>query len=341
MNPENKLTVSRCKKLSCQALTNELQKRRSKRYRVLERRWKMCLSRRQLFTLRKFPIHERHDTRNNPLTSGSFSELPFEIRIKIWKYAFRGRNVEVCVDFDVSVGYDAELQIEAPHYPPQIVQCHTITQNPKTLYIDHESRMETLKYYYDLLPGVSDFPIYFNYQLYSFAFHHYCLKHNIRGSDTMEQLALGITNLSNVSSSVLLRPIRSLTFPTCFLYDYGITNPHHLRPPANISSTFIEPILTEFDCLQEIIIISGTPDKNCRSSGFNNPFEVQHLESCLTNSFEAEMDKNPSFQSPKVTIYTEPFLLPVFRDEMEQANDSRVYENYDLKETADWFDSEN
>ncbi|TGO76899.1 hypothetical protein BELL_0132g00160 [Botrytis elliptica] len=82
------------------------------------------------------------------------------------------------------------------------------------------------------------------------------------------------------------------------------------------------------------------PQKDSDSSGFDNSTEVQNLENCLTHTFEAEMERNSSFQIPEVTIYTEPLLLPIFCDEKEQANGSRVYENYDLKETADWFYSE-
>ncbi|KAF5876861.1 uncharacterized protein Bfra_001216 [Botrytis fragariae] len=324
MDPENKLTPKRCKKLSGQALADELQKRRSKHYRALERRWRIRIPRRQLINLRKFPMRKRH---SSPSSFVLFSELPIEIRIKIWKYSFRGHNVEVCVDFDISVGYDASLQIEVLNYPPRIFQCRTITQSPITLFVNHESRTESLKYYCNLLPGVSDFPIYFNYQLDSFTLRHYFSKHNIRGCDTMEQLSWGITHLIDISSSVLLRPMKSLTFPTCFIYDYGIVNPHRPQPQGNTYSVFIEPFLTEFDCLEEIIIISGRPEKNSQCSGFDNSVEVQHLENCLTHTFEAEMERNASFQIPNVTIHTEPFLLPMFRDEMEQANDSRVYEN--------------
>ncbi|KAF7898088.1 hypothetical protein EAF00_004534 [Botryotinia globosa] len=323
MEPENKLTAKRCKNLSGKALVDELEKRRSKPYRALVRRWNMrILRRRRWINLRKFPMRERYNTASSFVL---FSELPIEIRIKIWEYSFRGRNVEVCVDFDISMGYDLELQIELPDYPDRIAQCTTITPSPVTLFVNHESRMETLICYTNLLPGVSDFPIYFNYQLDSFATRHYCScsKHNILGYDTMEQL-----------------PIKSLTFPTCFIYDYGIINLHRPQPQGRIYSTFIEPLLAEFDCLEEIIIISGRPHKDSRSSGFDDSTEVQHLENCLTDTFEAEVKKDSSFHIPKVTIYTEAFLPPIFRDDMEQANGSRVYENYDLMETAEWFDSE-
>lgn len=336
MDPENKLTAKRCKNLSGKALIDELGKRRSKRYRALERYRKMRIPRRR-WVLRKFPMRERYNTTSS---FALFSELPVEIRIKIWEYSFRGRTVEVCVDFDICFGYDLELQIEVPYYPPRIAQCTTITPSPVTLFVNRESRIETLRCYTNLLPGVSDFPIYFNYQLDSFATRHYFSRHDIRGNNTMEQLSWEIALPINISSSVLLRPIRSLTFPTCFIYDYGIVNPHTQQTQGSIYSAFIEPLLTEFDCLREIIIISGKTQEHSRSSGFDNATELQNLENCLNRTFEAEMEKNSSFQIPEVKIYTEPFLLPIFRDEMEQANGSRVYENYDLKETADWFDSE-
>ncbi|KAF7916113.1 hypothetical protein EAE99_009866 [Botrytis elliptica] len=230
--------------------------------------------------------------------------------------------------------------VEFPNYPPRIFQCRTITPNPITLFVNHESRMETLKCYSNFLPGVSDSPIYFNYQLDSFAVRHYCSGHNIRECDTREQLSWGIRQLIDLSTSVPLRPIRSLKLPIYFIYDYGIIDPPRPKPQVGTYSAVIEPLLTEFDCLQESIIISGRPQKDSDSSGFDNSTEVQNLENCLTHTFEAEMERNSSFQIPEVTIYTEPLLLPIFCDEKEQANGSRVYENYDLKETADWFYSE-
>ncbi|KAF7920553.1 uncharacterized protein EAE97_011446 [Botrytis byssoidea] len=270
MDPENKLTAKRCKNFSGKALVDELEKRRSKLYRALVRGWKMRIPRRRWINLRKFPMRERYD-----ITSSSvlLSELPIEIRIKIFEYSFRGRNVEVCVDFDISMGYDLELQVEVPDYPDRIAQCTTITPSPVTLFVNHESRMETLRCYTNLLPDVSYIPIYFNYQLDSFATRHYCSRHNIRGCDTMEKLSWGITHLIDISSSVLLRPIRSLTFPTYFIYDYGIINRHRPQPQGSIYSTFIEPLLAEFDCLEEIIMISGRPQKDSQSSGFDNSTE--------------------------------------------------------------------
>ncbi|TGO64499.1 hypothetical protein BOTNAR_0088g00290 [Botryotinia narcissicola] len=186
MDPGNKLTAKRCKNLSGKALVDELEKRRSKRYRALVRRWKMRVPRRRSINLRKFHMRERYNATSSFVL---FSELPIEIRIKILEYSFRGRNVEVCVDFDISMGYYLELQIEVPDYPDRIVQCTTITPSPVTLFVNHESRMKTLTCYTNLLPGVSDFPIYFNYQLDSFATCHYFSRHNIRGCDTMEQLS--------------------------------------------------------------------------------------------------------------------------------------------------------
>ncbi|KAF7880274.1 uncharacterized protein EAF01_012035 [Botrytis porri] len=74
-------------------------------------------------------------------------------------------------------------------------------------------------------------------------------------------------------------------------------NPHRPQPQGNTYST-------------------GKPQRKSRCSGFDDSIEVQHLENCLTHTLEAEMERNPSFQIPEVTIYTEPFLLPMFRDEM-------------------------
>ncbi|KAF7916797.1 uncharacterized protein EAE98_010519 [Botrytis deweyae] len=289
MHPEDKLTARIWKNLSGKALVDELEKRRPKRFRALERRWKRGIPRRRWINLKKFPMRERHNTSSSFVL---FSELPIELRIKIWEYSFRGRNVEVCVDFDISVGYDLELRIEFPNYPPRIFQCRTITPNPTTLFVNHESRMETLKCYSNFLPGVSDSPIYFNYQLDSFAVRHYCSGHNIRECDTREQLSWGIRHLIDLSTSVPLRPIRPLKLPTYFIYDYGIIDP----PPV----------------------------QNHKWAPILKWKEIPHSR----------------FQIPEVTIYKEPLLLPIFCDEMKQANGSRVHENYDLKETADWFDSE-
>ncbi|KAK0122422.1 hypothetical protein ONS95_010658 [Cadophora gregata] len=72
-----------------------------------------------------------------------FAELPMEIRLVIWRFAFpRSRNIKL--DFDVnavkhnlSVGAlsNTEVEIEA--------RCPL----PVTLYVNSESRKETLKHY--------------------------------------------------------------------------------------------------------------------------------------------------------------------------------------------------
>lgn len=81
------------------------------------------------------------------------------------------------------------------------------------------------------------------------------------------------------------------------------------------------------------------PRRTSRLSEFDDQREVQRLKSCLYNAFEAEMESNPSFQTPEVPFYAKIFVIPIFRVEMQQASDSWVYENYDSKENADRFDS--
>ncbi|TEY75050.1 hypothetical protein BOTCAL_0066g00270 [Botryotinia calthae] len=131
MDPTNKLTAKRYKKLSGQALADELQKRRSKRCRALQRRWTPRLSLRQEITWRRFPSREEHEA---PFAFDLFAQPPTELRIKIWKLGFRGRTIEICVDFDHLGGYDEEVRVDVPQRPDRIVACHTITQNPITLF---------------------------------------------------------------------------------------------------------------------------------------------------------------------------------------------------------------
>ncbi|KAI9647888.1 hypothetical protein NHQ30_004276 [Ciborinia camelliae] len=299
---------------------------------------------------RKLPRCERHQDTS---TFTLFFRLPLELRVMIWKFSFRGRTVETYVDlFDAEWRFNGYLQEERSNYPCKATVCKTVTPNPVTLFINHESRMVTLKHYFDLIPQPPNIPTYFdlipqppniptyfNFQLDSFAMRTFNSAFNLPGDD-MSKIVLAIKTLMEYTSSPLLRSIKSFTFSGCNIYVYDFRSGNSRVPTRTVRPVYTDMLLDIFDHLEEIIIISGTPYRKSLLSGFEDPTGVRGIRDRFAEKIEMKKEKDPSFKAPQITIYTEPFRIPIFCDEMQEAYDSRAYEDYDLGETADWFDSE-
>ncbi|ESZ90186.1 hypothetical protein SBOR_9439 [Sclerotinia borealis F-4128] len=102
--------------------------------------------------------------------SGYFSNLPLEIRLKIWRACFEPRRVTICTRYKyITPKFKHAVFGMSGLWVPVIMSSHA--SMPLTLFINRESRYETLKYYPDLIQNPTLFcdPIYFNSELDSLA----------------------------------------------------------------------------------------------------------------------------------------------------------------------------
>lgn len=74
-----------------------------------------------------------------------FPKLPLELRLKVWRSTFIPRTVEVELTYTL-VGKEVLI---------------TLTENPTTLWVNRESRSETLQHYSLLFAKISQSPLYF------------------------------------------------------------------------------------------------------------------------------------------------------------------------------------
>ncbi|ESZ90184.1 hypothetical protein SBOR_9437 [Sclerotinia borealis F-4128] len=267
-----------------------------------------------------------------------FPQLSMELRQKIWKLSFRGRIVEVDVNLYAGGGHYASFWGRS-----QIIACQTITPNPATLFVDHESRTQTLKYYLDLLPGISDVPTYFCASIDTFALHDtFYSRADVNGEYNIHPLTHNFGSLIGLlTASELMSSVKTLIFSNFNLYNFReadhndlVASRHKLFLPTSAD-------LFRLKSLEEIIFVT---DKNrpVEVPGFEKDGDaVNYMRSTLADTFKMRKNQDPSCQIPRFTVYKEPFRLPIFRDEMQEASDSRVDEYYELEEkTAEWFDSE-
>ncbi|TGO76902.1 hypothetical protein BELL_0132g00190 [Botrytis elliptica] len=115
-------------------------------------------------------IRERRNYKRfvaEPVDSESicFTNLPYEIRLMIWRECFESRVVTICAHRICS--WTDGLR----EYKPAVSSVRAIM--PLTLRINRESRFETLRHYPDLIqnPGLFRDPVYFNPQLDKLAIH--------------------------------------------------------------------------------------------------------------------------------------------------------------------------
>lgn len=145
-----------------------------------------------------------------------FSRLPIELRLEIWRMTWDSRNIGIVTKFIYSQDSDYYIHLD-------ITELKTSTSPPSTVFVNRESRTETLLHYRPLALGpltyryvVSEF--YFNYELDTIAIY------IVTVSGTPSELhQTGVGFVSHfLDTATALRGIRSLIMIPVNEYGYYI-----------------------------------------------------------------------------------------------------------------------
>lgn len=201
-----------------------------------------------------------------------FSDLPLEIRCKIWEAAFQPRIVSIDLDF-IYHGADRGLRINRLRNSKFCIDVYNLTPNPITLFINQESRRETLRHY---LQPFQQNPVFFHPELDSVA--RFFTSYNTTTAELEGRLMQHVIKWSEAICSELMQNVRSLILPRAHI---------DKRVPLKKKMEFFRnPTIFNIENLKELIIIE---DKD--SYAFGQPVvpskeSVKDFQTLLEEGFK-------------------------------------------------------
>ncbi|KAF7898091.1 hypothetical protein EAF00_004537 [Botryotinia globosa] len=241
-----------------------------------------------------------------------FSRLPFEIRNQIWQSAFQGRTVTLHV----------HTANKSCHYRSFISRGLKITLDsvqatmPTTLWVNQESRNETLFHYKDLIqnPALFRDPLYFNSDLDAMALEVYYPTRpgkdrswvRQRGARNHQKLSLDLRDLAECAPNIL-KVVKSLYLPMIMLEDGPGATYKSLSPTCWSG-------MVQFHALQLVTITGIESDFDY---GIPGAF-VKSVAKFFQFSFEKEKQQFPDCRIPRLNMFP-------LDDEYEKATGSNDY----------------
>jgi hypothetical protein len=226
-----------------------------------------------------------------------FPKLPLELRLKIWRLNFPEPRILKNLSIDSSGIWQG-----------QRFSFHC--QQPNTLFVNHESRKETLKWYRDLSSSLdtSGGPIYFSPardalhlgSVYCFTEFLACVKY------LAERTVQIVERLSHVRALILEGLFMDERYKRFLLHDHGMVRWPQFRDAEIYNQNWrwdgegaeLEGgILAKFHGLKKLYLVLGSW-KDCLRDGAT----VEECKELFRRYFEIEKQKWPDCEIPEIVV---------------------------------------